>query len=132
VTPSRAVQRAAAAAALLFGLATIWAGVRVLSGQGDPGYVVFRPLLIFNTVMGVAYLGAGVTIWRSLWWGRTAAAAILTLNLIAAGTIALLYASGEAVAVDSVRAMGFRTAVWLALFVALVWLSRKASRGSAH
>ncbi len=48
-----------AAVAVLFGIATVVAGTRVLSGS-DPGYLVFRPLLIFNTAMGVAYLAAGV------------------------------------------------------------------------
>jgi hypothetical protein len=75
-----------AVVAAVFGLATIVAGGRVLTGWSDPGYVVYRPLLIYNTAMGVAYLAAG-----------------------------------SSVAIDSLRAMTFRTAVWLALFEGLVW-----------
>ena len=43
----------------MFGLV---AGGRVLLG-GDPGYVVYLPLLVFNTAMGVAYLFTGVRAW---------------------------------------------------------------------
>ena len=53
------LQKILALAALLFGLTTIAAGVRVLTGT-DPGYLVFRPLLIYNTLMGLVYVAGGV------------------------------------------------------------------------
>lgn len=121
---TRLARRTAAIVAVVFGLATIAAGGRVLTGS-DPGYIVFRPLLIYNTVMGVAYLSAGVAIWRSAHRGQYAAAAIFVLNLIVLGAIVLLYAAGRAIAVDSLGAMTFRTAVWLGLFLFLVWLTRR-------
>jgi hypothetical protein len=123
-----ASQRGAAAVAILFGLATVWAGVRVLWGEADPGYVVLRPLLLFNTVMGAAYLGAGVVIWKHLRWGRNAAGAILLVNLIVAGVVALLFVSGAEVAVESVRAMALRAGVWLSIFAVLFWLTRSSRR----
>jgi hypothetical protein len=122
------MQRAAAAVAALFGLATIVAGGSVLTGRSDPGYVVFRPLLIYNTAMGVAYLAAGIAIWRSLNRGMYAAAAIFLLNLIASGAILYLYTAGGAVAIDSLRAMTLRTAVWLGIFLGLAWVSRRSGR----
>jgi len=109
-----------ALAAVLFGLATIVAGVRVLKGA-DPGYVVFRPLLLFNTAMGFAYVGAGALAWRSLDRGTRAAAAIVVLNLFVLGAIGYLYSRGSAVAIESLRAMTLRTGVWLALFLGLAW-----------
>ena len=118
------IQRIAAVVACVFGLATIMAGTRVLTGS-DPGYLVFRPLLIYNTLMGVVYIAAGVAIWLSVRWGRSAAAAVFALNLLVLVGIIALYRSGDAVAVDSVRAMTFRTVVWLALFVSLAWVSRR-------
>jgi hypothetical protein len=118
-----AVRPGAAAVAILFGLATLWAGVRVFWGEADPGYVVFRPLLVFNTIMGAAYLGAGVVIWKHLRWGRNAAGAILLVNLVVAGAVALLFVSGAGVAVESVRAMALRTVVWLGIFAGLFWLT---------
>lgn len=119
----RIVQILAAAVALLFGVATLFAGGRVLLGS-DPGYAVFRPLLIYNTAMGAAYLAAGVTVWRSVNVGRYAAGAIFLLNLLVLLGILVVYRSGGVVAVDSLRAMALRTVVWLALFLAVSWLNR--------
>ena len=119
----RIVRILAAGIAVLFGVATLFAGSRVLLGS-DPGYEVFRPLLVYNTAMGVAYLAAGIAIWRSVNAGRYAAGAIFLLNLLVLVGIVVIYRSGGAVAVDSLRAMTLRTVVWLALFIAASWLAR--------
>lgn len=119
----RIVQILAAAVAALFGVATLFAGGRVLLGS-DPGYEVFRPLLLYNTVMGAAYLAAGIIVWRSVEAGRYAAGAIFLLNLLVLSGILVVYRSGGAVAVESLRAMTLRTAVWLVLFLAVSWLVR--------
>ena len=122
---TKVVQTTLALIATLFGAVTIIAGTRVLLGA-DPGYVVFRPLLIYNTGMGLAYAGAGFLAWRSAQQGKFAAAAIFLLNLLVLGVIAGLYASQGSVAVDSLRAMTFRTVVWLVLFLGLVWVSHRS------
>ena len=119
----RVTQLLAAAIGGLFGVATLFAGGSVLLGS-DPGYVVFRPLLIYNTIMGVAYLAAGITIWRSLILGKYAAGAIFLLNILVLLGIILVYRSGGAVAVDSLGAMTLRTVVWLILFLVASWLGR--------
>ena len=118
---SNVAQRTAAVVAVLFGLATLFAGGRVLMGYSDPGYVVYRPLLIYNTVMGFAYIAAGVAIWVSRQRGKYAASAIFIFNLAVLLGVVFLYANGGSVAIDSVRAMAFRTSVWLALLVVLAW-----------
>lgn len=108
-----------------FGVATLFSGGSVLAGR-DPGYVVFRPLLVYNTLMGLAYVAAGAVAWRSAGRGARAAGAIFVANLVVLGIIAWLYATGSAVAVDSLRAMTLRTGVWLALFAGLGWVGRTA------
>ena len=110
--------------AVLFGIATIFAGSRVLLGF-DPGYIVYRPLLIFNTVMGIVYVAAGFLAWYNLKQGMYVAGAISFLNLVVLAAIYFLYAEGSPIAVDSLRAMTLRTVVWLALFVGFGWLSRR-------
>lgn len=110
--------------AALFGLATIFAGTRVLLGS-DPGYIIFRPLLIYNTVMGIVYLAAAIIAWRNLKQGMYMAAAIFVLNLIVLVAIYFLYTKGNSVAIDSLRAMSLRTTVWLVVFVGLGWLSHR-------
>ncbi len=122
----RLIQNILALVAILFGLVTVFAGGRVLLGA-DPGYIVFRPLLIYNTVMGFAYIAAGATAWRSVVRGRQAAGAIFVLNLLVLAGIGALYATGDSVAVESVRAMTLRTVVWLALFVGFAWLVRRSN-----
>ncbi|MCC6245336.1 MAG: hypothetical protein IT353_21020 [Gemmatimonadaceae bacterium] len=109
--------------AVVFGVLTVFAGTRVLLGHSDPSYVVFKPLLIFNTAMGVAYSAAGLVMWRGSRWSLPAACAIVLLNLIALGTIVFVYLSGRKVAVESLGAMAFRSAVWLLLLVGVVWRS---------
>jgi hypothetical protein len=115
-----------AVVAIVFGLVTLWAGGTVLAGR-DPGYVVYRPLLLFNTVMGLAYVAAGVLAWRRPIDGRNAAAVILVLNVLVLARVIYLYRIGAAVAVDSVRAMSFRSAAWLMLLLALGWMSRSSA-----
>ena len=119
----RVMQVLAAAIAGLFGVATLFAGGSVLLGS-DPGYVVFRPLLIYNTIMGVAYLAAGITIWQSHILGKYAAGTIFLLNILVLLGIMLVYRSGGAVAVDSLGALTLRTVGWLVLFLVASWLGR--------
>lgn len=124
---SRIVLAIVAALAILFGALTVIAGGRVLLGA-DPGYEAFRPLLVYNTIMGLVYIAAGLIAWRSLPAGRNAAAVVLFLNLAVLLGIFLLHSTGSAIAVESLRAMTLRSAVWLALFIALWWLARKSER----
>ncbi len=101
--------------AVLFGLVTIFAGTRVLFGS-DPGYIVFRPLLIYNTIMGIIYIIAAIIAWSNFKQGMYVAAAIFLLNLVVLISIYFLYTEGSPIAVESLRAMSLRTIVWLALF----------------
>lgn len=119
-------RRAAAVVAVLFGLVTLVVGGRVLLGA-DPGYQVFRPLLIFNTAMGVAYVAAGLAMWRGLRGGVAGARVIVVLNAAVFAAVLVLRAV-HAVAIESVRAMAFRTLIWLALLLVLGRAGRLARR----
>ncbi|HMN09934.1 MAG TPA: hypothetical protein PKC83_14225 [Gemmatimonadaceae bacterium] len=119
------LQKATAIGPTACGLAPVAAGGGVLGG-GAPAYVVYLPLLVFNTVMGVAYIGAGVAAWRNARRGRSAAGAIALLNFLVLLFIVYQYQRGSAVAVDSVRAMTFRTAVWLVLLAAMTLVLRRS------
>jgi len=109
--------------AVFFGFLTIFAGTRVLLGA-DPGYIVFRPLLIYNVVMGIVYIAAGIIAWRNIKQGMYVAATICALNLTVLITIFLLYREGSSIAIDSLRAMSLRTVVWFVLFTGFWWLCR--------
>lgn len=120
----RACTRSLAGIALVFGIVTVATGASVLAGR-DTGYMVYRPLLFFNSAMGVAYGAAAMLIWRDLSRGRLAAGLILALNLAVLGLVGYLFRTSDLVAIDSVRAMGFRSTVWLVIFGVLVWIGRR-------
>jgi hypothetical protein len=123
----RVLSRVVALVAALFGVATLLAGGRVLAGS-DPGYVVFRPLLFFNTAMGVVYLVAAVTIWLDPGPGRIWARGVFLVNLAVLVAILVLSSTGSAVAPDSLVAMTFRTVVWGLGFLVLSRLTAPGPR----
>ena len=124
---NRIVKRSLAFIAIAFGVLTFVAGGRVLAGN-DPGYAVYRPLLLYNTSMGVAYVVAGTLMLCKPRQGKLAAAAISLMNVIVLALIGCLYATSDVVAIDSIQAMTLRTGVWLALFLGMVWLQRNVTR----
>ena len=126
--PAKVLQLLIALIAVAFGVLTLFVGTRVLRGA-DPGYVVFRPLLVYNVVMGGVYVLAGVLIGRGAASGKWLAGGIAGLNALVLAGIAWLHASGGAVAVESLRAMAFRTGVWVLLFGGVVWLARRRPVG---
>jgi hypothetical protein len=108
-----------AVVAVVFGLVTMLAGGRVLFGVSDPGYVVFRPLLVYNSLMGGVYTVVGAGVWRAARWARRGAWMIAALNFVALVATVIGHFLGSSIAIDSVRAMTFRSVVWLVLaFVA--------------
>ncbi len=112
------LRRTIALAAGVFGLVTIVAGTRVMAGA-DPGYVVFRPLLAFNTIMGFVYVLAAAHIWRDERRGRVWARNVAFVNVVVLLLITLLYVGGASIAVDSLTAMTVRTLAWVAVQLAL-------------
>lgn len=115
------VQRVASVIAVAFGLLTIFVGGQTLLGYSDPGYTVFTPLLIFNALMGFIYAGSGYLIWRKLSTGIKSAKIIFLINVAVLVLILIIYLTGELVAVDSIKAMSFRTGIWLIIWVGLLW-----------
>jgi len=115
------IRRGAGLVATLFGAVTIFAGGRILLGLADAGYYVLRPVLVFNTVMGAAYVLAGLAAWRSARAGAMSAGVIALLNLGVLVAILVRHATGGAVANETLAAMTLRTVVWVALFLVLLW-----------
>lgn len=127
--PQKSLQFILALVALLFGAATLFSGGRVLGGA-DPGYVVFRPLLLYNTGMGLAYVATAVLIWRHLPRALPASLTIACLNLLVLACVGFLLQAGQGVAEQSVLAMALRTGVWLALLVGVAWLLRRRAQAA--
>lgn len=118
--------RVVAIVAIVFGVVTVMAGVRALAGA-SPGYVVYVPLMVFNTIMGFVYVASGLVAWRNPGLAVYGAAAICSLNLIVLASISYLYTPAGPIARESLQAMTFRVVVWLLLFLVLAWASRGRS-----
>ncbi len=112
---------------IIFGIITILSGGTVLFGS-NPGYVVFLPLVIFNTAMGFAYIVSGATAWKNPVRGKTIAGFIFLLNFTVLVTITYLYFNGSDIANQSLAAMSFRSIVWLIIYIGLAKaISKQAS-----
>ncbi len=121
--------------AILFGLVTIWVGSSVFMGV-NPGYFVYQPLLIFNTLMGGLYLLTGGIALFSVKKSVQLAAITFALNLIALATVFYLFKESNEIAaqglepenkiaIESLAAMTFRTLVWLILLIGFGWVNSK-------
>jgi hypothetical protein len=108
---------------VLFGLATIIAGTRVLVGA-DPGY-----LRVSATSDLQCSDGNSVCCGRHHHVRNLDQASMRlprsSFSIPRPGDDRYLYAVGSAVAIQSVRAMTFRTFVWLILFLGLAWMSHR-------
>lgn len=127
--PHGRTQRLTALVAALFGLATVVAGGRILLGLGEAGYEVVRPVLLFNTGMGVLYLVAAVLILRDVGRGRLLAGGIAALNVGVLLAVVVRRVTGGLVADETLTAMALRTGVWIAITAALTVVIRRASAG---
>jgi hypothetical protein len=117
--------------AVLAGLATIIAGGRILLGLAEAGYVVVRPVLYFNLVMGVLYLVTAVLIVRRAPSARGLAAGVALANVVVLALVALARGNGGAVAGETVVAMLLRSALWIGIAAALM-RGRVARTSHAH
>ncbi len=105
--------------AIIFGGITVFIGTQTLLGFHDPGYLIFLPLLVFNTIMGLLYIITGVLIWRNHPEMLFAVQSIFLLNLAVLVIIGILYLTSSQVAFESVAAMSFRTIIWLVIYGSL-------------
>jgi hypothetical protein len=108
----------AALVALAFGALTIASGGRVLFGpeaaRAAAGhYVPF--VLWFNFLAGVAYLAAGIGLWRRQHWAAWLALAIAAATALVFAAFGVHIAAGGAFEPRTVAAMTLRTALWVAI-----------------
>lgn len=116
-------QRIASLLGIAIGLLSIFAGSKVLLGISVPAYIVLKWLVAYNLILGFVSVAAGIGLWK----GHTAGLMFAILIAISHGIIlialSMIYLTGGAVAIKSILAMVFRTAVWLLI----IMLARKTS-----
>lgn len=108
----------AAAVAIVFGLATIRAGARVLFGVPEAvtaagHYVAF--VLWFNFLAGFLYVVAGVGFWMRGRWTFPLAAAIAAATVAVFVAFGIHIVAGGAWESRTLAAMALRSVVWIAL-----------------
>ena len=110
--------RAAAVAAIVFGVATIGAGGDVLFGDGAKaaGNVVGF-VLWFNFLAGFAYVAAGAGLWLRRRWSARLALAIAAGTLLIFAAFGICVAAGGPFAARTVWAMTLRSVVWILIAV---------------
>ncbi len=90
-----------------------------LFGFLEPGYIIFVPLLIYNTIMGFFYTATGILIWQQHPKALQASKFIFLFNLLFLITLTLLYWTNFEVAFDSIKAMSLRTLIWGIIYFSL-------------
>ncbi|MCK9281287.1 MAG: hypothetical protein M0P71_11745 [Melioribacteraceae bacterium] len=113
-------RRIGAAIALIFSLLTIVEGSQVLFGTVQPDHFVLKPLLIYNVLMGIVGIIAGVVIWINCKRALLLTTIITFLHFIVLFTVEFIFYFRGSVAEHSVVAMIIRVAIWLVVLV-LVW-----------
>ncbi len=111
----RRVLKFAAVFAILFGVATVVSGGRVLFGPAEArvaagAYVPF--VLWFNFAAGFAYVFAGIALVRQVRWAATAATAIAVATAVVYLLFGLHVAGGGAFELRTALAMAVRTIFW--------------------
>ena len=109
--------RIAGGIATAFGLLTLASGGVTLLGGLEMGAVV-RFVLWFNTLAGLAYVGAGIGLWQGRPWAWPLSLAIFAATLLVFAAFGLHVARGGAFEVRTVFAMSLRSAVWGAIALA--------------
>ncbi len=108
----------AAVVAIVFGVATIRAGGRVLFGMPDAvaaagNYVPF--VLWFNFLAGFLYVVAGVGFWLHRRWSFLLAAAIAVATVVVFVAFVIYMAAGGAWEARTMGAMTLRSVAWIVL-----------------
>lgn len=126
------IRYTAAFTAGAFGLLTVFKGSTTLLGVSDPGYNLFLPLLVFNTVMGIFYIISGNLIFKNAEKGKRSSGIISLINLLVFLLIVIIYFSADHVASESVFAMAIRTMVWFAIYGAVAYEARTIKTSKSH
>lgn len=104
----------AAILALLIGGISIVAGSKVLLGIDVKDYTVLNWLVIYNVILGGISIVAAILIWKNNKSARKIIIAILISHLL---VFLYLYFISQEVALESIKAMGFRISIWILIYL---------------
>lgn len=104
------LKKIAAILALFIGVMSVFAGSKVLLGIDSKDYTVLTWLVSYNVILGVISIITAYLIWKNISKGKN-----LTLFILIMHFMVFLYLKffSANVAMDSIKAMIFRTSIWL-------------------
>jgi hypothetical protein len=115
--------KVAAAVAVLFGVASVLSGGRVLFGDGAAQAGDYVPFVLwFNFLAGFAYVAAGIALWLRWRWAPLAALALALLTALVFAAFGAHILGGGAFEMRTVAAMLLRTVLWFSI-AALAWFA---------
>ena len=104
----------AAILALLIGIMSVISGSMVLLNYNIPNYNVLNWLVVYNVILGGISIVAAILLWKNNKSARKIIVAILISHLL---VFLYLYFLNQEVAMESIKAMGFRVSVWTVIFL---------------
>jgi len=108
-------QKIAAALALFIGVMSVIAGSKVLIGNSTPDYNVLQWLVIYNVTAGFLSIGVAVMLWQKN--KLSMASALMVFVAHAFVLLLLVTVFSEVAAVDSMKAMIFRSVIWITIII---------------
>ncbi len=104
------LKKIAAILALFIGVMSVFAGSKVLLGIDSKDHTVLTWLVSYNVILGVISIITAYFIWKEISKGKN-----LTLFILIMHFMIFLYLKffSDTVASDSIKAMIFRTGIWL-------------------
>jgi len=104
----------AAVLALFIGIMSVFAGSKVLLGIDTKDYNVLTWLVSYNVVFGVLSIFAAYLIWKAKEKSKNLTLFILTMHFL---IFIYLKFFSNTVASESIKAMIFRTSIWILIVV---------------
>jgi uncharacterized membrane protein YozB (DUF420 family) len=93
---------------------SVISGSMVLLNYNIPNYNVLNWLVIYNIILGGISIVAAILIWKNNKSARKIILVILISHLL---VFLYLYFLSHEVALESIKAMGFRVSVWTVIFL---------------
>ena len=104
------ILKIAAVVATIIGLMAVITGSRVLTGNLVQNYHVITGLVVYNVLMGVISIGAGMLIWIEKKVAYILSGVIMGAHIVV--LIILQTILNDVVADQSINAMIFRSVIW--------------------
>lgn len=111
------IKKIAAILALFIGSMSVFAGLKVLLGIDSKDYNVLTWLVTYNVILGFISIFTAYFIWKGKEQSKH-----LILSILALHFIVFLYLKlfSDTVASESIKAMIFRTSIWLLIAVLII------------